>query len=119
MKTKKDNVMKLKSKHAIKNANHQGKDRCKSATDLTQSLVATFGGMLDAAEDGDILSAAITIVNKDKNVRNIVILREDCQHQLISGSVYVTQRAMRLSDESRSERARALPAVPGFRRFTA
>jgi hypothetical protein len=115
MKTKKDNVMKLKPK----NANHNGKGRRKSVTDLEQSLVAAFSGTLDGVKDGGILSAAIAIVNKDKNVRNIVILREDCEHQLISGLVYATQRAMRLSDDRRSEKARSLPPVPGFRRFAA
>jgi hypothetical protein len=111
--------MKVKSKHSTKSVSHCGKDRRKSGSDLTQGLVATFGGMLDAAKDGNILSAAITIVNKDKNVRNIILLREDCGHQLISGSVYTTQQTMRLSDENRSGRARALPPVPGFRRFAA
>ncbi len=75
MKTKTDHVMKVKSKHAIKNANHHGKDRRKSASDLGLNgkvsifeLLDAFGAVIKTsdARKRELLAQTIAAYERDR-----------------------------------------------------
>jgi hypothetical protein len=61
---------------------------------VNEDLVMELSTMLEMAKRGEIVAAAITAVDRDGEVRNMVVGTEDTTHQLISGSVIATQFIM-------------------------
>jgi hypothetical protein len=76
---------------AVKNEKRNGNG---SSGQVNEDLVMELSAMLEMAKRGEIVAAAVTSVDKDGKVGNMVVGTEDTTHQLISGSVIATQFIM-------------------------
>jgi hypothetical protein len=84
-------VIKLGPKMAVNNEKHDGNG---SGGQVNEDLVMELSKLLEMAQRGQIAAAAITAVDRNGEVGNVVVGTEDTTHQLISGSVLATQFIM-------------------------
>lgn len=84
-------VIKLGPKMAVNNEKRDGNG---SGGQVNEDLVMELSAMLKRAEKGEIVAAAITAVDRDGEVGNMVVGTQETTHQLISGSVVATQFIM-------------------------
>jgi len=86
-------VIKFGPKLAVKN------DKPPSAGDVSPELVEQLEELLKEAKEGKLIAAAFVLIDNEHTLGNCWIDFKGCAHQLLAGSMYLTNRMLKASEK--------------------